>query len=83
MTISEADLFAILGKALDTNPAAFTLETKAEEIPEWDSMGHLSILVALDTRLGGKVAQIDEMATASSVRAIADLLKRHQLLKES
>ena len=37
MTISEADLFAILGKALDTNPAAFTLQTKAEEIPEWDS----------------------------------------------
>lgn len=83
MTISEADLFAILGKALDANPAAFTLQTKAEEIPEWDSMGHLSILVALDTRLGGKVAQIDEMATANSVRAIADLLKRHQLLKES
>jgi acyl carrier protein len=80
MKISDADLFAILGKALDTDPSAFTLQTRAEEIPEWDSMGHLSILVALDTRLGGKVAQIEEMASANSVEAIRDLLKRNQLL---
>lgn len=81
MTISEKDLFAILGKALDREPAAFTLETRAEDIAEWDSMGHLSILVALDTRLEGKVAQIEEMAGANSVRAISDLLRRNNLLQ--
>lgn len=81
MTISERDLFAILGRALDVDAAAFTPETRAEDIPEWDSMGHLSILVALDTRLEGKVAPIADMANANSVGAISDLLRRNNLLE--
>lgn len=80
MTISETDLFVILGEALDTDPAIFTIDTKAEDIQSWDSMGHLSVLVALDTRLDGKVSKIEEMATANSVRAISDLLRRNSLL---
>lgn len=81
MTISETDLLEILGRALDTDPATLTMDTKAEDVPAWDSMGHLSVLVALDTRLEGKVNKIQEMAEANSVMAISDLLKRNGLLK--
>ena len=80
MKISETDLFGILGRALDTDPAAFTAETKASDIPAWDSMGHLSVLVALDTRLEGKVSKIEEMAEANSVSKILGLLRRNDLL---
>lgn len=81
MTISETDLFVILGEALDTDPATLTVDTKAEDISAWDSMGHLSILVALDTRLEGKVSEIGEMASANSVKKISDLLRHSSLLK--
>ncbi len=81
MTISETDLFGIVGGALDTDPATITIDTKAADIPAWDSMGHLDVLEALDTRLEGKVDKIEEMAEANSVKAISDLLKRNGLLK--
>lgn len=79
--ISEKDLLAILGEALATDAKALSLETKADDISEWDSMGHLNILVNLDNRLEGKVSEIAEMATANSVRKISDLLRGHGLLR--
>lgn len=81
MTISEKDLYVILGQVLETDPASLTADTKMGDISAWDSMGHLSILVALDTRLDGKVSEIGEMASANSVRVISDLLRLNGLLK--
>ena len=79
--ISETDLLVILSKALEEDPAALTMDTKAEDISAWDSMGHLNILVALDTRLEGKVSEIAEIGSANTVRKISDLLRRDGLLK--
>ena len=50
------------------------------EIDEWDSFGHLEILVALDKKFDGKVASINEMASATTVEKIIKLLKIKKLI---
>ena len=48
----------------------------------WDSLTHLSILVAVDEATQGRAAEISELAQASSVREILDLLARNSLLSD-
>ena len=50
--------------------------------PNWDSLTHLSILVAVDEATQGRAAEISELAQASSVREILDLLARNSLLSD-
>ena len=57
-----------------------TFDSSVKNVEEWDSLGHLSILVALDKRFGGKVANIREMSSADSVNKIIQLLKDNSLV---
>ena len=50
------------------------------EIEEWDSFGHLNILVALDKKFDGKIASIDEMSSAITVKDIIKLLTLNKLI---
>ena len=50
------------------------------DIEEWDSFGHLGILVALDKKFDGKVASISEMASATTVKKMIDLLISNKLI---
>jgi len=40
----------------------------------------VGILAALDAKYDGKIANIEELATADSVRGILNILKKHNLL---
>jgi acyl carrier protein len=57
-------------------------DSSAVNQPSWDSLGHLNVLTALDQATGGKAAEIEELAEATSVRAILDLLQRNGLLSD-
>jgi len=52
-----------------------TMSSSADTIPEWDSLGQINIIVALDEALGGGVSEMQEMALASSVGKIIELLR--------
>ena len=47
----------------------------------WDSLAQLSILSELDNKTKGKVFEIQEMSTASSVKEIIKVLKKKKLFK--
>lgn len=47
---------------------------------EWDSLGHLSILSAIDNALDGKASEISELANADSVSKIIEILKNNKLI---
>ena len=70
----------IVASALEVSAADVGDDASSETLEAWDSLGHISILVALDAALDGRVAAIDGMKKAYSVRAIADLLRGHGLL---
>ena len=78
--ISQSDVIVIIEKALKMELGQLTENTRAEEIESWDSLGQLSILVALDKLFEGKIASINEMAQADSITKILNILRQKSLL---
>lgn len=78
--ISQSDVIAVVEKALKMELGQLKENTRAEEIESWDSLGQLSILVALDNLFKGKIASINEMAQADSITKILNILKQKSLL---
>lgn len=54
--------------------------SSSTEINNWDSLGQVDIIMALDILFGGKVNPIPEMADANSVPEIFSILRRYLLL---
>lgn len=78
--ISQFEVIAVVEKALEMKPGQLKENTSAEEIENWDSLGQLNILVALDKLFDGKIASINEMAEADSMTKILNILKQKSLL---
>jgi len=78
--ILQSEVIATIEKALEMKPGLLSEATRSEEVENWDSLGQLSILVALDKLFDGKIANITEMAEADSIPKIIDNLKYHSLL---
>ena len=78
--ISQSDVIAVIEKVLELKPGSLGDGTNSEEIPNWDSLGHLSILVALDKLFDGKLTKIKDMERADSISKIMVILKQHSLL---
>ena len=70
-----SEIMEIIQNTLLLNPGVLKEISKAEEIENWDSLGHLSILVALDKHFNGKIRDIPQMATANSVPDIIKILE--------
>ncbi len=79
--LSEVELIDIIATVLVAKTGGVTMASRIGSVEGWDSMGHLGILVALDEKLDGKAADIEELAMADSVQSIADILKSHGLVK--
>ena len=80
MKNTEQDVIDAIEKALEIPSGSVDMEAIAESIEGWDSIGHLSILVALDELFEGKVAGISEVAEANTVPKIMEALRGHSLL---
>ena len=56
------------------------LNSSMDNTDGWDSLGHLSILSAIDQSLDGKASNLDELASATSVEKIISILEKNNLL---
>ena len=77
---SKATVLACIEKALDLPIGSLGETSNSTEFNNWDSLGQVDIIMALDILFGGKVNMIPEMADANSVPDILDILKRYLLL---
>ena len=75
-----SDITSAIEKALNQKHGTVKESTQAKDIPDWDSLGQLSVLVALDKIFSGKIAGLTEMAEADSVPKIISILKKNSLL---
>lgn len=82
MKITKATLITLITDALDAEDP-ITDESTMDSVPEWDSLGHLSILTSLDQALDGKASAISELGESSSVDMIFNILKNENLVDES
>ena len=56
--------------ALEVEPSVITMDLKIDDIPEWDSLGHLAILSSLDELTDGKAGEINGLVSMESLNDI-------------
>ena len=78
MSDIEEEIIGIIAKSLEVGE--INIKSSVENTEEWDSLGHLSILVSLDKRFNGEVAGIKKMANIDSVKSILNVLKNNNLI---
>jgi acyl carrier protein len=74
--MTEQDVFAALQQAISDECGAkssFGRATTALEIPGWDSLAHVRIMMNLEARLGAEI-DIDKTYRASSIGDLIDLI---------
>jgi len=73
MTI-ETQVISEIAIALEIDKRSISIETDNSDIPEWDSLGHISILVRLDLIFNDISERVPDIAAAASVREIVKLI---------
>lgn len=76
----QSEILQIIETALELEPGILKEDSCSENTEAWDSLGQLSILVALDKHFDGKLSSISEMAEANSVQKILSTLKENSIL---
>jgi len=57
-----------------------TEDDDVNSVEEWDSLGHLGMLTAIDRTFEGKAADIQDLAGATSIKKILEILEREKLI---
>jgi len=70
----------IIARALELNKDKIVYTSHMDELDEWDSLGHLSILMQLDEEFQGKASGLKSLAEAKSVSEICDILLEAKLI---
>lgn len=68
----------LIARLLNIPPARLTDQTTMKDVPEWDSLKHMELIVGLEQHYKIELTG-DEIADMTSVAAIKDALKRHGL----
>lgn len=71
--MAERHLFEIVSQALRIEPDRLDEGTSYQSIPEWDSLGHVSLMEALEEAYGIKVSD-DVAVDLTSIEAIRTFL---------
>ena len=74
------EILEIISKALEVDNKKIDFDSSVENVDEWDSLGHLSILASLDKKFNGNLAGIKEMASVDSVKSIFKILENNNLI---
>jgi acyl carrier protein len=69
------DILTLMTRELDLDVGDVTPESTADDIEEWDSLGHLALCMAIEARYG-IVIPMDQVGELLSVPAIIDYLNR-------
>ena len=78
--MKEARLFEIVAEALELEVENVSLDTSTENVEEWDSLGHITILSALDDETGGETSELPDLTQAVSVRELLEVLKANDMI---
>jgi len=60
--------------AFDIDPRTITLDTSPDDVPAWDSMGHVTLASSLE-RTFGLTFDVDDLMEMENVRAICKVVQ--------
>ena len=73
-SMDHQEIFAVIAKALDVDIEQITIDTLASDIDDWDSLGHLTIMMSLEKAFPVGYNSDPRMASVVSVKEIIDIL---------
>lgn len=76
MNIDSKDVIELVAGALDVDPSALSPRTTSDEVPQWDSLGYLRLLMAIEERFGVRI-ELEKMPELNSIARIVEYLDRH------
>ena len=68
--------------ALELDAGLISMESSSENVEDWDSLGHITILGMLDDATGGASADIVDLTQATSMAEIVQILTENGLLDQ-
>ena len=78
--MNQADIIAKLQTVFDAvflEPVVLTPAISAKDVPEWDSLTHISLMVAVEKTFGVRF-RVGEVENARNVGEFADLILKRQ-----
>jgi creatinine amidohydrolase/Fe(II)-dependent formamide hydrolase-like protein len=72
--VQEKQLCGLISKAIGVEEKLITFDTKSSDFPEWDSLGHINILMAIQEHYGEGYQGDPSLASAVSVKEIFEAL---------
>ena len=69
---------ATIAATLKVPQKAITATLRDEDLPEWDSMGHVNLMMALEQTFD-LYLEVDDFEILKSVPAILDFLAKHEV----
>jgi len=79
--MNQADVIAQLQTIFDTvflEPVVLTPTISAKDVPEWDSLTHISLMVAVEKSFGVRF-RVGEVENTKNVGDFADLILKRKL----
>jgi acyl carrier protein len=70
-----ATLLSVARRVLDDDEISFVRGTDLKDIPEWDSLSHVRMVVAMERAFGIRFAQSD-FSAPTSIGDLVDLISR-------
>jgi acyl carrier protein len=67
-----------IADTLKVPAARITEETRDEDLPAWDSLGHVNLMMTLEQTFDVAL-EVEDFPRLTSVRAILEYLKQHGL----
>ena len=67
-------LAAVFEKAFGFDPQRFSVQLAPEEVPNWDSIGHMNLVATLEQEFNLQF-EVDEIMEMSSPQKILDIMK--------
>jgi acyl carrier protein len=68
---------SLIASALQVDASEITPETAFGDLPQWDSMGHMEVMLALESEFGLEI-DADTISNLTSVPAIVAHLEKDQ-----
>jgi|TARA_B100000242_G_C43055252_1_gene493696 acyl carrier protein len=65
---------SVFESSLDINSSELTLNSEFEEVPGWDSLGHIKIISEIENRLDLEF-DIDEIVGQDTIEKLIDMVK--------
>ena len=72
-------LLAIFAKAMDIEIDKVNIDTSSDDLPDWDSLGHLTFLSALDEETNGRTTEISDLTNATSLKEVQEILNKNNI----